>query len=90
MRMNIPATAACCVAAFPTVVSARAPFVIDNDVQPRVVAGKIVTDAIDDATGDVTPDVRHFGYEFGTDAARNRFPGPPRDPRDGSSLGRSL
>jgi len=71
MKRNNFAAAACCAVAFPTVVRAQAPFVIDNDVQPRVLAGKIVTDAIDDATGDVTPDVRHFGYAFGED---------PKDP----------
>jgi hypothetical protein len=68
---NLAAAAACCAAAFPTVVFARGTFVVDNDVQPRVAGGKIVTDAIDDASGGVTPNVRHFGYEFGED---------PKDP----------
>jgi len=38
-----------------------------DDVSPRVVNGKIVTDGYDDVSHLTTPNVRVFGYDFGED-----------------------
>lgn len=47
-------------------ISARG-YVIENDIQARVESGRVVTDAIDHITSDVTPGVRVFGFAFQED-----------------------
>lgn len=47
------------------------PFALGADARPRVASGKIVTDAFVDATGQLEPNVRTFGWQFQT------IPGDP-------------
>ena len=46
-------------------------FTIDSDVRVRVESGRIRTDAFDDGSGTLIPNVNYFAYEFGED---------PKDP----------
>ena len=47
------------------------PYALESDARPRVAGGRIVTDAISDATGLLSSDVRSFGWRFQT------IPGDP-------------
>jgi len=90
---NLAAAAACCAAAFPTVVFARGTFVVEHDVQPHVLDKKIQTSAIPHGGGKVVPDVRFFGYEFGEDPKDPFFlpdPGFLADPGSGLTAGSTL
>ncbi len=48
-----------------------------SDVQATVIGGQIVVGALDDFTGDVTANVRVFGYDFQEDPADPYFAGDP-------------
>lgn len=41
------------------------PYALESDARPRVAAGRIVTDAISDTTGQLAQGVRVFGWQFG-------------------------
>jgi len=58
-----------------------------DDLRPRNVSGKVVTDGYDDGTGTTTPNVRVFGYDFGEEASDPFF---TQDPGFNSVVGSGL
>lgn len=54
-----------------------ASYAIDNDVNPRVTAGRIVTDAIDHDTLQPLSDVQHFGFQLGGSVSNPYFTSNP-------------
>ena len=81
------ATCAACAAAIPSIASAQGSFVIEHDVQPRVVDNRIETDAVPHGGGSPVPDVQYFGYEFGEDPKDPFFLADPGfDAEPGSGL----
>jgi hypothetical protein len=57
--------------------SPAATYIIGSDARPSLVAGRIVTDAYDDATAAFAPNVKHFGYTLGQSPGNPYFTADP-------------